>query len=138
LLIEHEAMFVRVHKLAGADEYFADAGKVSRRVCTLPGSRGGLFRRTIRSAGIERVWEAVHLLSMISGAISTANCPRRRDERINLAPMEILVDVGKRLSAPIKKVRNHFRIAFRLCNLGLLPHSFGRQMFWISNLFVPQ
>jgi hypothetical protein len=51
---------------------------------------------------------------MISGAISIAKSARRRDERINLLPMEIRVDVGKRLSAPTKKVRNHCRIAPRL------------------------
>jgi hypothetical protein len=64
--------------------------------------------------------------STISGAISTANCARRREERINLVPMEIRVDVGKRLSPPTKKVCHHCRIAFCFLNLGPLPHSFGR------------
>jgi len=74
---------------------------------------------------------------MISGAISIANCARRRDERINLFPMKIRIDVGKRLSVPTKKVRNHCRIALCLFYLGLLPHSFGRQMIWVCNFFVP-
>jgi hypothetical protein len=75
---------------------------------------------------------------MISGAISTAKSARRFEERINLAPMEIRIDVGKRLSTPTKKVRNNCRIALCLFYFSLLPHSFGRQMLWVCNFFVPQ
>jgi hypothetical protein len=61
----------------------------------------------------------------ISGAIQTANNARRFDERINLIPMKIRIDVGKRLSVAIEKVRNHFRISSGLFYLGLSPHSLG-------------
>jgi hypothetical protein len=75
---------------------------------------------------------------LISGAISTAKSARRFDERINLIPMKIRVDVGKRLSVAIKKVRNHFRIASCLFYLGLSPHSLRGKMVRVSDLAQPQ
>lgn len=57
---------------------------------------------------------------LISGAIHSAKNASRRDKRINVRPMEILIDVAKARSRALKDVCKFGCMVFCLCDFGLV------------------
>lgn len=60
---------------------------------------------------------------------------RRSDERINLMPMEIRIDVGKHFSKPMIIFRSLARIAHSLINSRAIccaQYANGYTVFWVS------
>jgi hypothetical protein len=81
------------------------------------------------------------VVSLISGAISTAKDARRSDERINFCPIKIRAGRGKRFSVLTINSRKNCRIFPRFVDPGLLcrrHYFYSDRKFWIVAFAVIQ